>query len=792
MATHRKVIEYVADTRKAIRDIRRLEEANRRMMRGLGNDVGKVTKVIGKDFQKLSRTQIFDPNKNKQFSTSMSQVSQQVKLVDGRVGTLTETVRTNAKGVKSTATSFKDLNQKTVSLGQNMARLAKRAILTIPIWLALRTVVMGTFRVMKDGLKTISDQDRAFQKAKRNLQGSTTAIEKNFKQLQETIRELSLNTGHSVETITNAFQKFATVGFDFETSLSGANNAVKLATVLFGDVEETANAFARTMRILVDETDNTRTSSEQIAEAMALTAELWKTNAFEINEFTASLEKFSPTAKTMNLTTEQTIALLSALSTAGLRGGRAGRLLRTSFVKLISQTDKLAKSLGVKVNPAIDTTFDIFMKTLDVLAETGSEAGKVAPEFEKLVKSIFGLRSSDAIKGLIALRKELNKNLAVAGDINRFNTEFETVNETINRLNSQIQNTNREFGRAFVTGLVGGDDFQDSLKSILASLKGIQSRSQIVGKGIRDAFTLGGLPKVLIGLFEGFKNTIDEIPESVQKMDEIVRNFVDTMNKAEKASEDLGKSLKSTTSLSFNELQKTSEIIRDIVLDELKAQGALESQILSTTSVLNRQFDIRESELSLLERQLETERAIREERRLQSRLGSDSIKLYRIAQESGIGLAKKIGEVLSGETDFSTFVRQGGEELEIFKKQFADIFEQQQALKFFQGKQVPGQAPSARSGIAIPISEQAIRRPSLAFDAQAQLQRARGVMKAEGIKRTAQQMPVQQTNNINNTFNVTTNNTDEAVQSWITAIKDPRAKKALSQALSGNNQSNTL
>ena len=73
------------------------------------------------------------------------------------------------------------------------------------------------------------------------------------------------------------------------------------------------------------------------------------------------------------------------------------------------------------------------------------------------------------------------------------------------------------------------------------------------------------------------------------------------------------------------------------------------------------------------------------------KLGSDSIKLFEIAKEHGTDVAKKIGDVLAGNVDFSTFAKKGGKELDAFKDKFANLFKQKQAEAFFKGEKIPGE-----------------------------------------------------------------------------------------------------
>jgi len=755
---------------------------------------------------------------------------------------LTETSTRSSDGIQTVNRSLKDVTgqfgrtnvetakaQKNfLTLGENIGRLAKRALLTIPVWLALRGAIMGTFKVIRDGLKTIEEQDRAFQKAKRTLQGTSSEIARNFDKLRESVTKLSIETGESVEKITNAFYKFSTVGFDFETSMKGAEFAVKSAIVQFGDAEETANAFARAMRVLVDTSDGAKSAGDQIAEAMALTTELWKSNAFELNEFTQSLEKFAGTARATNFTTQQTIALLASLSTAGLRGGRAGTLLRTSIVKLLSNLDKLSGTLGVKVNPQLDSTFDVLMRVLEAVNGL-DEGSKVAEQTANAIGKIFGgVRGMEAVLALKALRTEMLKNIQTVGGVDKLNESFEDVDKTISRLITKFHNLNRETGKAFITAIVGAEDFAGAIEdvntnklpvlkdylveigdilnklikyniaspygSVLESLTKIRTEQQKLFEditlGLRGALSRSDLIDVLARIRVMTQDNLIEI--SPQTISALEKKLEEESKKLEIRPEIAVNQTVTRRILTIEEEQDVAKLVLDIELDRLKVLGATNSQLLKAEDLYSRQLGIEEDSLSQVKRKLELEKAINDEKRLQNKLGSDSIKLFNIAQTEGVEVAREIGDVLSGEMDFSSFVRRGGQSLEIFKKEFEDLFKQQQAIQFFRGERVAGQ-PELRGGTRITIEEEAIRNALTGFRPETIIQQARAEREFQRVEelRVSVEAPIQ----IN--ANIDVSQLSEVQQVFVDKVAQQlpqvgsKINKALAQAL-GNKQNQVL
>jgi TP901 family phage tail tape measure protein len=748
------VIQYLADISNVKKQLREVEKVNKTTGTNLTKNFTSATDIISRRIKSIRSKPVFDKTLGRNVIKTFAEVETVFKGTDGKLKTMTQnSVLANGK-LKTLNSTVRDGATSAKGFGANLATLAKRALLTIPVWLALRSSILGVIRGLQDGAKALIDFDRALQKARRNLQGSSDEISSNFSKLRKETTALALETGESTITLTNAFQKFATVGFDFETSMKGATDATKLAVLLFGNAEETANAFARSMRVLVDNSEGAIAPSEQIAKAIAQTAKLWETNAFEIGEFTQSLEKFAGTARTTNITTQETITLLATLSTAGLRAGRGGTLLRTSIQKLIVHLDELAGTLGVKVNPKLDTTFDVLLRVTDAIGKL-SKQSKLAPEATEAIAEIFGgVRGAEPVRALIALNKELKENLKITGDIVEFNEDYKEVLDTLSRQTQRFSTLRVEMNKAFVEGFTGGEKFKDSLKGINSFLERMIPTMQELGLSFQSVFNPLRPFEFRFQLAEEAQKEISVLLDQIQKglKGELkIADIVEVVGKiqtavdAEKFDPGLGKRVvqqlkdeiqkqvnaqpapEVKTQLAVNlginpqALTEINNLILKNQLERLKAQGATNSQIQKAEILLRKQLDIKGNELEQLERELNLEREINEERRLRNELSSETVKLFRIAQTQGVDIAKQIGDVLAGRVDFSNFVRVGGEALDVFKKQFGNIFEQQQALAFFKGDTVPG-AKGLRGGAGVSIREEAIRTPISTIRATASIQ----------------------------------------------------------------------
>ena len=62
------------------------------------------------------------------------------------------------------------------------------------------------------------------------------------------------------------------------------------------------------------------------------------------------------------------------------------------------------------------------------------------------------------------------------------------LNTSIAKLVDQIHNLNKELGKAFVNGLVGGSDFVDTLQNIIALQKNLIDKKEILGIALSNTW----------------------------------------------------------------------------------------------------------------------------------------------------------------------------------------------------------------------------------------------------------------------------------------------------------------
>ncbi|KKK88763.1 hypothetical protein LCGC14_2739900, partial [marine sediment metagenome] len=125
------------------------------------------------------------------------------------------------------------------NIAGSFSRLAGRAALVIPVWLALRAAYMSFIRTIQMGVQHIVDFDKAMARVLAVTHGVADTKRFIF-DLKDEIQGLAIETGTAVEKIAEAFYRFGTAGHDATIATEGMKIALKTSIAIMGDVEQTA------------------------------------------------------------------------------------------------------------------------------------------------------------------------------------------------------------------------------------------------------------------------------------------------------------------------------------------------------------------------------------------------------------------------------------------------------------------------------------------------------------------------------------------------------------------------
>lgn len=373
------------------------------------------------------------------------------------------------KGASLASASLGKLNSSSTTLIENMGKLAARAMMTIPVWLLLRGVVMSVINSFKEGIQYIIELDKTMARMGAVIQGVGDKSSFIIK-LKSEIKSLSSETGKSVEEIGEIFYRFAETGMDAETALAGMNTAAKLSVATFQDTKDVARILVDLYNNLGNTITDVNTPLQKMQEIAGVFTLIWKENAGDLNEYIEALKPLTPVAKEWGLTMKETIATVAVLNTFMQRGSTGGTQLARSLMEITQNSDKVALALGKNVGDVLKMT--PFEKFIALLKEFKSSSGNQNTTIFKTMTDIFGER---AVKSVAALAGGFDKLIDSLDKVDNMKFEelkkiFESATkEQIDTLDIQINRMGelkKQFFEAFITGITGATDYLQALKNI--------------------------------------------------------------------------------------------------------------------------------------------------------------------------------------------------------------------------------------------------------------------------------------------------------------------------------------
>jgi len=375
--------------------------------------------------------------------------------------------------VSMTAKAMKEGGQAANSMGIDIGKLAARAAITIPIWLAMREAFMGVINTIKEGANYIKEFDLSMAKSQAVVQGVSN-IPEFMEKLSQKTRALSNETGRSVQEVSEIFYRFAESGMDAETALTGMDVALRLSIATFTDTEQISRMLVDLYKNLGDTMDATMSTQDKFNTIAGTFAVLWKSNTGNMGEYIQALNKFVPIAKTAGLTMKETMVTTIVLNNAMQRGTTGGTQLARIFEGITKNSKEMADAIGVNVDELQGMNkmeaFTGLLKQFNEQLKSGDPTQM--NEVQKDLMLIFGERGA---RGAAGLTVQFDKLIETLDQIDTMPLEDlikvlnELFNIQINTIDTQmkrIEQFNKQVGESFITGITGATNFVEALKGI--------------------------------------------------------------------------------------------------------------------------------------------------------------------------------------------------------------------------------------------------------------------------------------------------------------------------------------
>lgn len=254
--------------------------------------------------------------------------------------------------------------------------------------------VAGTIRLLAD-----------FSQEMSTVRAVTGATDEQFQQLRDTAKELGATTRFTATEAASGMVLLARAGFTAAESIDTIDDTLKLAQAGALDLASAADITAKTIRGFRLETDQ----ASRVVDVLALASIRSNTNVQQLGE---ALKFVAPVAAGVGVSLEETVAIITQLSDAGLQASLAGTGLRRVLAELESvggPAAKILKDIGVSSDDVKISTVGV-ITAFQLLEKQGVDTGKAL--------EIFGQRGGPAFEvisnGIPAIQ-EMIENLKAAG-----------------------------------------------------------------------------------------------------------------------------------------------------------------------------------------------------------------------------------------------------------------------------------------------------------------------------------------------------------------------------------------
>lgn len=290
--------------------------------------------------------------------------------------------------------------------------------------LGITTPLVG---VATAGLKVATD----FEKAMSNVQAISGATGSEFEALRDEAIQLGADTAFSSGEVADAMTEMAKAGWDTQQILDGMSGVLDAAAASGESLGTVSTIVADAITGFgLEAADSTR-----VADLLTQSANAGTIGIYDLGE---SFKYIAPVANTMGFSIEDVTTAVTALSTAGIKGGQAGTSLRGVLTRMVKPTDDVAAAMD-ELNICL-TNSDGTFKSLDtILAEMRTSFSGMTDEQKAYYAAVLaGTEGQSGLLTLLNMTQEEYDEIAASMD-NAGGVAQETAEIMQDNLQSKIE-----------------------------------------------------------------------------------------------------------------------------------------------------------------------------------------------------------------------------------------------------------------------------------------------------------------------------------------------------------------
>lgn len=298
-----------------------------------------------------------------------------------------------------------------VKSGDSIGALAKKFFL----WQVTATLVMQPLRLIQNALSSINETLVKTEDAVIALQRVLPSGSASDDEISSKVYDIAQRYGQTFENVSQIATNFARTGMSWADTIKATEAAVLALNVAELDAEEATTGLIA----ILSQFELGASDLEGVIDKLNKTADNFPVTTEKI---LAALQRTGSAASNANLTLDQTIALITALSKAT---GRSGENIGTALNSLIQYSSKAS---------ALDTFAGLSKESADVVAQFRQGGATILDVWRQVSKEIQNLKSeqADLLDSYFATDDGEALKDALDGELQDIYTELGGVYDTAN------------------------------------------------------------------------------------------------------------------------------------------------------------------------------------------------------------------------------------------------------------------------------------------------------------------------------------------------------------------------
>ena len=291
-----------------------------------------------------------------------------------------------AKAIKGKSKNLRDLNKNlssstkaTKAATKSSNGMAKQFIKGA----AAIGIIIGAFRAVSRIINSVVSTFTEFEFTMSKVNAVSGATEKEFAALTKTAEELGRTTFFTATQVGELMLNYSKLGFTAQEIQAAVRPTLDLATATGSDLARAALVAGAAVRGFgLDASETNR-----VVDVMAVS---FSSSAMNIEKWQTSMTKVAPIAKAAGFSIEDTAAIMSKLTDAGIEASIAGTSLRNILLKMQDPTSDLSKAFGGTIH-----SLDDLIPAMKKFSEEGGDMAAImevvdlrqAAAFEQMITS---------------------------------------------------------------------------------------------------------------------------------------------------------------------------------------------------------------------------------------------------------------------------------------------------------------------------------------------------------------------------------------------------------------------